>query len=115
MERHRIKRAPVVRDGEVVGIVSRADIVRAFAQQETASKAQSDDATIRNTLLQRLKSQPWAPSSGVNFSISNGVVCLYGLVSSEEQRRALSVMAETIPGVRDVKNETGILPSVAMA
>ena len=31
LEEHRIKRVPVVRDGRIVGIVSRADLIRALA------------------------------------------------------------------------------------
>ena len=62
LETKRIKRVPVVRDGKVVGIVSRANLVRALAatksQPETGSDA--DDRTIRRRLLTELQGQEWA-------------------------------------------------------
>jgi len=105
MEQHKIKRVPVLQGGTIVGIVSRADVVRAFAQMDQPSKAHTDDHSIRNTFLQRLKAQPWASAVGVTFAVSNGSVMVHGVASSEEQKRAMTVMAETIPGVREVRNE----------
>jgi CBS domain-containing protein len=115
LEEHRIKRVPVLMGGSVVGIVSRGDLVKALARQEQPSRADTEDRAIRNTLLQRLKGQAWAPASGISLSVLKGVVTLHGLLSSDEQRRALTVMAETIPGVTEVKNETVVLPFIPMA
>jgi CBS domain-containing protein len=113
LEKHRVKRVPVLSQGTVVGIVSRADLVKALARQDPPSQAQTDAAAIRNTFMQRLRAQPWAPTGGgVGFSVTGGVVALSGFVASEEQRRALAVMAETIPGVTKVENEIRILPVV---
>lgn len=105
LEEHNIKRVPVLLGGTIVGIVSRADVVRAFAQLDRTSRAQTDDHSIRHTFRQRLESQPWASAVGVTFAVSNGSVTMHGIASSEEQRRAITVMAETIPGVREVRNE----------
>lgn len=115
LEQHHLKRVPVLRGAAIVGIVSRADLIRALGQGDKPSKAQTDDRAVRNTFLQRLKEQSWAPSSGISYSVSNGVITLHGIVDSEEQRRALTVMAETIPGVKEVKNETVILAAIPMA
>ena len=105
LEKHNIKRVPVLRNGVLVGIVSRADLVKALAWQEAPSRADTDDAAIRNTFAQRLRSQVWVPAAYVSFTVSDGTISLYGLVGSEDQRQVLRVMAETIPGVRKVKNE----------
>jgi len=114
LEEHRIKRVPVLKGGTIVGIVSRADLIKAFAREDQPSGTDTDDRAIRNTFLQRLKAQAWAPSAGITFSVLNGAVAIGGILSSDEQRRALTVMAETIPGVKDVKNETEILPVIPM-
>jgi CBS domain-containing protein len=100
-----IKRVPVLRQGELVGIVSRADLVRWLALQQTPSRPQPGDAAIRNTLLQRLRSRSWLPTAGMSFLVANGTVSLFGVAGSEEQRRALIVMAETTPGVKNVRDE----------
>ena len=111
LQRHGIKRAPVLSGRAVVGIVSRADLVKALAKQAAEPAADTSDGAIRNTFLQRYAAQPWAPAGGgVGFSVSGGVVALSGLVNSKEQKDALAVMAETIPGVRNVENEIRVLP-----
>jgi len=114
LEQHRIKRVPVLREGTIVGIVSRADLIRALGQLDQP-KSQTDDGAIRNTFLQRLKGQTWASSSGISLSVSKGVITLHGIATSDEQRRAITVMAETIPGVKEVRNESVILQAVPMA
>ena len=103
-EQHGIKRAPVLREGALVGIVSRADLIRALALQQDAPPTLPDDAAIRNTLLQRIHARAWLPASGISFVVTDRVVSLYGVAASEEQRRALVVMGETIPGVKSVED-----------
>jgi CBS domain-containing protein len=114
LEQHRIKRVPVLANGTVVGVVSRADVLRAFAKQDQTSRADTSDHAIRNTFLQRLKGQSWAPASGISISVWRGAVTLNGVASSDDQRRALTVMAETIPGVTQVRNETVLLTGIPM-
>lgn len=111
LERHGIKRVPVLSGRAVVGIVSRADLVKALARQSAEPAAETADSAIRNTFLQRYKAQPWTPAAGgIGFSVSGGVVVLSGLVYAKEQRDALGVMAETISGVVKVENEIRVLP-----
>jgi CBS domain-containing protein len=115
LERHGIKRVPVVSGRSVIGIVSRADLVKALARRAEEAPAETSDGAIRNTFLQRYRAQPWAPpGGGVSFTVSAGVVALSGLVNSAEQRAALAVMAETIPGVVKVENEIRVLPNLPM-
>jgi CBS domain-containing protein len=102
MERHRIKRVPVLRDGALIGIVSRADLLRALqrllvAEPETAA---SDEA-IRRHVLDELAQAPWAPH-GLTVDVANGVVTLDGVILDEQKRRALRVAAENVPGVKAV-------------
>ncbi len=62
LETKRIKRVPVVRDGKLVGIVSRANLVRALAAVKSppSADADTDDRTIRRKLLAELQGQEWA-------------------------------------------------------
>ena len=105
MEERRIKRLPVVRDGKVVGILSRANLLHALASVgHEAEAATPDDVEIRETLLRHLDKQPWAPLAIVNVTVRDGVVELWGAVTDERERTALVIAAENIPGVKSVRD-----------
>jgi CBS-domain-containing membrane protein len=105
MEKRRIKRIPVLRGSEVVGIVSRANLLHALAgvAREVKSTA-ADDQAIRDRLLAELAGQPWAPVSLVNVIVRDGVVELWGTITDERERQAMIVAAENVPGVKGVKD-----------
>jgi CBS-domain-containing membrane protein len=105
MERHRIKRLPVMRDGKVVGIVTRSNLMRALAHFAlSAQPATAGDAAIRASLLAELEKQPWAPVGLINVVVTDGVVKLSGALTDERERQAIRVAAENIPGVRKVED-----------
>jgi CBS domain-containing protein len=101
LEQRRIKRVPVVQDGMPVGIVSRANLLRGLIA--TASGG-GGDLDLRTAIENRLRDEPWIDLSRLNIVVSDGVVHLWGIVRSEEQRRALKIAAESIPGVRAVED-----------
>lgn len=105
MEKHNIKRLPVLSDGKLVGIVSRADLLRALAarQADPLPPPAESDATIRAAMNDVLKNEEWAMSAMVNVIVSEGVVHLWGVIDSGDQRQALRVAAENIPGVTAVE------------
>jgi CBS domain-containing protein len=70
LERNRIKRVPVVRDGRVVGIVSRANLIQALASVVGRGEmAESADQRIREELLSRLGEQPWTDFGDRNITV----------------------------------------------
>jgi CBS domain-containing protein len=118
LETKRIKRVPVVRDGKLVGIVSRANLVRALAaaKSEPATDADNDDRTIREKLLSELKRQEWFEMQewfriwAADIIVRDRVVHFWlSDNQSQEERRALRVAAENIAGVRRV--EEHIVPA----
>jgi CBS domain-containing protein len=112
-ERHGIKRVPVLRNGKLVGIVSRANLVRALATAATTpSGTSADDKVLRDRLLSELKRHKWAEASPSNITVKDGVVHLWGAVLSGEEREALRVAAETTEGVRNVVNHTTVAPPI---
>ena len=117
LETNRIKRVPVLRDGKLVGIVSRANLVRALAMtiNEPTSSTEADDRTIRDNLLAELKAQRWAEVAPANITVKDGVVHLWSSYLSEQEKRALVVAAENIPGVRRVEDHMRPVPAYLLA
>jgi CBS domain-containing protein len=105
MEKHQIKRVPVVRGQEVKGIVSRANLLHALASvaREAKPVEQSDEA-IRGQLLAELGRELWAPVGLINPIVRNGVVELWGTITDDRERQALIVAAENVPGVKAVRD-----------
>lgn len=106
MERNRIKRVPVVEDGRIVGIISRANLLQAFASMyapPSASEA-ADDKDIREKVLARLRAERWASANAISVFVQKGVVELWGAVNSEAEHRAIRIAAETTPGVVSVRD-----------
>ena len=116
LETHRIKRVPVIRDGKIVGIVSRSNLARALgaALGTSASSpgASDDDRVIRTRLLAELSQQPWASRVWAqDIIVNNGVVHLwFGSDEPEERRQAARVAAENVPGVRSVEEHEVPVP-----
>jgi CBS domain-containing protein len=103
MERHRIKRLPVMQDGKLVGIVSRANLLHALASVAREVKpATGDDAAIRDRIMAECAKQPWA--SHVNVVVRDGVVELWGVITDDRARDAFKVLAENVPGVKAVRD-----------
>ena len=111
LERHRIKRVPVVKDGRLVGIVSRANIIQALAvrgQGSMADRPEADEQAIREQLLQTIRNELGIVGATVSIMVENGVVHLWGIVDNAEQRKAIEVAAENIPGVTEVDNRLSL-------
>lgn len=105
-ESRRIRRAPVLRAGEMVGIVSRADFVRALVARTEARRPPSpkSDESIRRALLGELESHRWWHPERVRVEVHDGIVHLTGLFDSPQEQVATRVAAENIAGVRGVQD-----------
>ncbi|PGH56289.1 hypothetical protein CRT60_15165 [Azospirillum palustre] len=110
METRRIKRVPVVRRGALVGIISRANLLRALASvsPETPAAA-ADDRDLKDRVTAAVKELSWESRSHDAIVVRNGVVQLWGFVSSGAQRDALRVAAERVPGVKAVENNIQVV------
>ena len=105
MECRRIKRITVMRDAKLVGIVTRANLLRALASVAAQlPKAAGSDAGLRRLVLAELGKQRWSSQSDINVVVRNGIVQLWGVITDEREREALRVMVENIGGVKGVKD-----------
>lgn len=106
LEAHRIRRVPVVRDGKLAGLVSRADLVRALATTSKAdTAARVDNRELFGAIDRAIKANGWLNTIYMNYTVDNGDVELRGFAESDAQRQALRVLIEEVPGVRSVKDE----------
>ena len=111
LEARKIKRVPVVHDGTVVGIVSRADLLKVLASGGIGTPDEEADRTIRLQLLAELRDQNWTDTTEDRVVVAKGIVHLWGLVRSEEERRALRIAAENTLGVRGIEDHTELAPA----
>lgn len=108
LARHHIRRVPVVRDGKVVGVVSRANLIRALATMahELPPVDETTDHTIREAVLAAMKGQSWALAPE-NVIVENRTVHVWSATLSAEVANAIRVAAENVPGVDEVVMHSG--------
>jgi CBS domain-containing protein len=112
-ESHNIKRVPVVRGNQMVGIVSRADLLRLLASlHEKSDPAPVDDDALQKEIMKRMKAEPWFHSAQIEVGVRDGVVKIEGIAMSHDMQMALRVLAENVPGVRAVTDATRLKSSV---
>lgn len=111
LQDNHIRRVPVVRGAEAVGVVSRADIIRALAARPADHHGPSsrDDDMLRYQIIETLLSIPGTSAWATTVTVSNGIVELSGSVENEVTRDPSRVAVENIPGVLEVKDHRSIL------
>ncbi|MFN3448213.1 MAG: CBS domain-containing protein [Roseococcus sp.] len=109
MEERGIRRVLVVSEGRLRGIVSRADLLRALVAPPPAEEAMSDER-IRRAVLAAMQKEPWADSFYTLVDVKDGIVTFHGFQRDAGVSRGLRVLAEQIPGVKGVKDETQPMP-----
>jgi CBS domain-containing protein len=116
LDRRKLKRVPVVKDGRVVGIITRGDMVRALVMSQSALKAPlpRDTEELVQSINERMQQVKWLDSSLVSVSVKDGVAELTGLAASTDQRRALRVLVEDTPGVVRVDDKMHVKPAAPM-
>src|SRR6516225_6144851 len=106
LEKHGIKRVPVLKDGRLVGIVSRANLVQALASRGLGFVDVTEaDEVLRKIIVLNLRKLPWtATMATVDVVVDRGVVNLWGVVRNEEEKNAIRVATEETPGVQAVND-----------
>ena len=112
MERHNVKRIPIVRDGKLVGVVSRANLLEALLSREPDGPVvQPSDDEMRRAVVEALEKHAWTSRWPTNVFANDGVVHLWGFVEDEEVRKAYRVAAENVLGVKRVKSHLRSMPA----
>lgn len=115
LEKHRIKRVPVLRSGQVVGIVSRANLLHALSalRDRVLPEPSEDDRLLRVKVEKALKDVPGATVNLINYTVEDGTVSVWGVADSDFQENAIRVAVENLSGVRKVDVNMGRLPAWA--
>lgn len=111
MTGRRIKRVVVLENGNLVGMVTRSDLLRTLHAREAmpTDNVPQDDTSVRARILKTIDEQGWAASAIINVQVTDGTAYLWGVVDSEEQRKAILVAVEGIRGVRSIEDHLGKL------
>jgi CBS domain-containing protein len=109
LDRNGLKRVPVTRDGLLVGIISRGDLVRVLSQTSRSVAApRSDNATLQHEIHEEILKQRWLDSGLVNITVTNGAVHIWGTVASADQHAALLVLVAKVAGTAVVKDHVTV-------
>jgi len=111
MTTRRIKRVMVLEHGKLAGVVTRSDLLRTLHAREAmpTEGVPRDDSSIRERILKTIDEQGWAASAIINVQVTDGTAYLWGVVDSDEQRKAILVAVEGVPGVRAIEDHLGKL------
>ena len=109
MEERKVRRVVVLDDGRLKGIVSRADLLRALVTPVHVDADVSDDR-IRRAIQAAMKNESWTDTFYTMVEVKDGVVSFHGFRRSEAVQRALRVLAEAVPGVKSVVDDTQPMP-----
>lgn len=116
LEEHKVRRLPVLRDGRLVGMVSRADLLRALIPPVAAQTvAVRSDETVRAAISTGMQQQAWASAPLLSFEVRGGVVELQGYHRSSATRRALSTLIAGVPGVVRIVDNAAETPPGSMS
>jgi CBS domain-containing protein len=110
MEEHGIRRVLVLQDGKLRGLVSRADLLRALVSPPKTEGDLSDDR-VRQAVLAAMRKEPWADTFYTLVEVKDGVVEFHGFMRTEAVKRGLKVLAEQVPGVKGVVDNTQPMPT----
>jgi CBS domain-containing protein len=109
LERHHIKRVPVLSDGRLAGIVSRANLLHGLANTivEHHEPGAAKDRQLRHELMKILLDEHKLDTVFVNVTVHDGNVRLWGVVENADEAAAAEGAARTLPGVKSVENNLG--------
>jgi CBS domain-containing protein len=105
MEQHGIRRVLVAEQGRLLGMVTRTDLLRALVADQPPEGEMSDER-IRSAIVAAMRRESWADTLHVTVNVRDGEVEFHGFSRSASVQRALRVLAENVPGVKSVVDNT---------
>ncbi|MBR0683991.1 CBS domain-containing protein [Roseomonas eburnea] len=109
MEDLKVRRVVVVEGEKLKGIVSRADLLRALVAPPHVD-AELSDERVRRAVMAAMKKEPWTDTFYTMVEVKDGIVTFHGFRRSDAVQKALRVLAENVPGVKGVEDDTQPMP-----
>lgn len=109
LEKHHIKRVPVVRDGKLVGIVSRADLLQGLVAAGTKTAVTASDRDLKAAIGAAINAAG-LNAQYVDVVVADSIATIWGTVGSKEEQSALGIAAEEVAGVGRVANRINVVP-----
>jgi CBS domain-containing protein len=117
MKTGNIKRVPILKNGRVVGIVSRVDILRGLIslgrKDENGRPAFPRDEELRREVYAACQGRSWSQAKQVDVVVNRGVAHLWGVAPTDLVRQAYRAAAENVPGIKTVEVHMHIVPPPA--
>jgi CBS domain-containing protein len=111
LEKHHIKRVTVMRDGKLVGIVSRANLLQGLVAAGAKTVATVSDRDLKAT-IQKAINEAGLDAQYVNIVVADGVASIWGTVETEAERSALGIAAVEAAGASRVDNHLDVMPAL---
>lgn len=107
LDRHAIKRVPVMKDGKLIGIIARSDLVRAFGQTNASPGGcvHLSNGIVHKAISDAMNDLAWLDTSYINMTVKDGVVRVSGFVQSKDHHDAVRILVEEMPGVERVETD----------
>jgi len=105
LERHHVRRLPVVTAGRLVGVVSRGDLIKALSAVQPATAASPPDAALVADMKSRLLGEAWVSNRAIVVQAKDGVIFLWGVVATEVEKSAIETMARALPGTKGLESQ----------
>lgn len=110
LEKHRIKRVPVLKNGKIVGIVSRANLLQGLIARKAGDVPTPDDRTLRDAVMKSI-GEAGIDKTLIDVVVTGGTVHLWGMVETQSELAALRVACERISGVKAIENDVRVMPA----
>lgn len=114
LEKHHIKRVTVMRDGKLVGIVSRANLLQGLVAVKPQVQVSHSDRELKADITRAL-TEANLNHDHVSVVVAEGAATLWGAVESDAARKAIGLAAEAVPGVVRIENNINVMPAVVRA
>jgi CBS domain-containing protein len=103
LQRHRVKRAPVLRQGVVVGMITRSDLLRPYLRTDSEIRADVEELLFADGL--------GLIPDRLDVLVEGGIVRLQGVVRDGRQQVLTLRLARGVEGVIDVVDDLQVAAS----